>query len=92
MADAQSLQQPKMSGMSDRVQSYQNICNILTESVSKAKERYQHLAPGVESVSRMKGTSNSNSPDTRRQASKIGRADIGNIETDQRIKKQKQQF
>ena len=34
-------------GMKDRVQSYQNICNILTESVSKAKERYKHLAPGL---------------------------------------------
>ena len=75
-----------MSGMSDRVQSYQNICNILTESVSKAKERYQHLAPGADTVSRVKGTSNSNSPDTRIQ-SKIGRNEMGSLETDQRIKK-----
>lgn len=85
----QNLGQPKMSGMSDRVQSYQNICNILTESVSKAKERYSHLAPGAESQTRHK--SNSNSPE-RNMQSKISRADMQSIETDQRIKKQKQQF
>jgi hypothetical protein len=74
--------------MSDRVQSYQNICNILTESVSKAKERYQHLAPGAENQSRMKGSSVNNSPEQRNMQSKIGRqADLASVETDQRIKK-----
>ena len=82
MADAQGLGQPKMSGMSDRVQSYQNICNILTESVSKAKERYSHLAPGADSQGRKKGISNSNSPDQRNMQSKISRTDVASIETD----------
>lgn len=91
MADARDLNQPKLSGMSDRVQSYQNICNILTESVSKAKQRYQHLAPGADSQSRK--ISASNSPEQRNIASKIGRqTDLASLETDQRIKKQKQQF
>ena len=36
---------PKLSSgaMKDRVQQDQNIYNILTESVSKAKDRYAHL-------------------------------------------------
>jgi len=38
---------PSGLAMNDRVQSYQNICNILTESVSKAKEDLAHLAPGA---------------------------------------------
>ena len=29
--------------LNDRVQSYQNICNILTESVAKARRRHGHL-------------------------------------------------
>ena len=49
-------------GMSDRVQSNQNIYNILTESVSKAKDRYAHLAPGGSQQRRRTG-SLSNSPD-----------------------------
>ena len=41
----------------------------------------------------MKGSSTNNSPDQRNMQSKIGRqADLASIETDQRIKKQKQQF
>jgi hypothetical protein len=56
--------------------------------VSKAKERYQHLAPGADSQSRMKGSSVNNSPEQRNVQSKIGRqADQASIETDQRIKK-----
>ena len=95
MVDQQAMsqqQQPKMSGMSDRVQSYQNICNILTESVSKAKERYSHLAPGADAQSRRQGNSNSNSPDQRNMRSKFGKQDQAVVETDNRIKKQKQQF
>ena len=34
--------------MDNRVQSYKNICNILTQSVSKAKEKYQHLQQNLE--------------------------------------------
>ena len=87
------IQQPKVSGMSDRVQANQNIYNILTESVSKAKERYQHLAPGQDSQSRHQGNSPSNSPDQRKNmASKFGKSEMASIETDKRIKKQKQQF
>jgi len=80
-------------GMKDRVQSYQNMANILTESVSKAKERYRHLAPGLEQ-------SMKSSP----QRAAFGGKAIGSsqrsvpamtkdmntgVETDQRIKKQR---
>ena len=83
----------KMQGMSDRVQSYQNICNILTESVSKAKDRYAHLAPGIDSQQRKRGISKSSSPDQRNVDNfKAGKQQSGNIETDERILKQKQQF
>ena len=71
------------SGMKDRVQQDQNIYNILTESVSKAKERYQHLAPDNKK-------SASNSPATK--IAGINRKDFAEVETDERIKKQKQQF
>lgn len=57
--------------------------------MSKAKDRYAHLAPGAtNSQKRNRGASKSNSPDTKNVASK----NSGNIETDQRIMKQKQQF
>ena len=42
----QQQMQNAPGSMNDRVQGYQNICNILTESVSKAKEDLAHLAPG----------------------------------------------
>ena len=68
-------------GMNDRVQSYQNICNILTESVSKAKENLAHLAPGA-SASAKKTTSNSPIGNNK-QSELVG------LQTDQRIVKQK---
>ena len=60
-------------GLNDRVQSYQNICNIL------AKDDYAHLAPGAH-ISRLK--SNSNSP-ARQTMQQFGEK----LEADNRIKK-----
>jgi len=83
-------------GMKDRVQSYQNICNILTESVSKAKERYKHLGPGAkksQGSSPQRNIAPSNQVgSTSRSLPGVQKSDLVNIETDQRIKKQRQQF
>ena len=68
--------------MNDRVQSYQNICNILTESVSKAKEQHAHL--GMAGGKR--GKSASNSP------VRAVMPEFSTVHTDQRILKQKKQF
>jgi len=80
-------------GMKDRVQSYQNMANILTESVSKAKERYRHLAPGLEQS--MKGSPQRNTfppkaiGSSQRSVPAMTRAEFAGVETDQRIKKQR---
>lgn len=80
----------QLGSMNDRVQSYQNICNILTESVTRAKQRYQHLAPGNDSNKRSKMGSNAQNQSPGRGASGIPgvpKADLANLETDERIKK-----
>jgi len=72
------------ASLNERVSQNQNIYNILTESVSKAKAGLAHLAPGA-SI-----RSNSNSP--LRQPKGIAKAELAGIEADQRILKQKKQF
>jgi len=85
-------------GMKDRVQSYQNMANILTESVSKAKERYRHLAPGLEqslksSPQRVTApatfTAGKAIGSSQRSVPAMTKADMAGVETDQRIKKQR---
>ena len=77
------------AGMNDRVQSYQNICNILTESVSKAKEQLAHLGPGG---SPGKGRdSKSNSP-VRSAGKGPSASEVAGVKADARILKQKKQF
>jgi len=82
-------------GMKDRVQSYQNMANILTESVSKAKERYRHLAPGLEqSLKSSPQRAAAAYPgkaigSSQRSMPGMTKADIASVETDQRIKKQR---
>ncbi len=71
----------QMASMNDRVQSYQNICNILTESVSKAKQRYQHLQPGASSQQRSKMGTQASPPKKTKEGVEI--------EGDERILKQK---
>jgi len=84
------------AGGKDRVQSYQNMANILTESVSKAKERYRHLAPGAEqslkSSPQRTAFTQKAIGSSQRSAPAMAKADLTGIETDQRIKKQRQQF
>ena len=75
---------PVGAGMNDRVQSYQNICNILTESVSKAKEQLAHLGPGG-SPGKGRG-SKSNSP-VRGSAAGPSVAEVAGVKADARIMK-----
>jgi len=75
----QQMQNP--AALNDRVQSYQNICNILTESVSKAKEDLAHLAPGASP-----GKHSTKGSPVRKTVEKA------NVLADQRIQKQKKQF
>ena len=80
-------QQRSESSPGQRVQQQnENIANILTQSVSKAKDRYAHLAPN--SANRK---SSRDSPD--KNLKKIfGAAEMAGIKADQRIIKQKRQF
>ena len=79
--------------LNDRVQSYQNICNILTESVAKARKKHVHLA-GTGDRRGVQSTSSS----PQRTAAKVtagGALASGGregLEADQRILKQKKQF
>jgi len=40
--------------LNERVQSYQNIYNILTENVAKAKERHSHLGQDINQKNKVK--------------------------------------
>lgn len=74
--------------LNDRVQSYQNICNILTESVAKARKRHGNLT----SDKRMGGTTQSASSSPQRPLSNKRSTGAGareSLEADQRILKQK---
>lgn len=78
--------------LNDRVQSYQNICNILTESVAKARKRHGHLASEKRSAA---GAAQSASSSPQRQMGSKRMAGVGakeSLEADQRIMKQKKQF
>ena len=75
--------------MNDRVQSYQNICNILTESVSKAKEKLAHLAPNAAASGKK---SASNSPTRSHGGVAYTAAEQQALKADARIVKQKKQF
>jgi hypothetical protein len=80
------LQQQQMEGVPEldtRVQQNQNIYNILTESVSKAKEDLAHLAPGASPAKSKKG-----SP----QRGKSSQAELAGVQADERILRQKRQF
>lgn len=61
------------ASLNERVSQNQNIYNILTESVSKAKAGLAHLAPGAVQ-------SNSNSP--LRQPKGITNAELAGIQAD----------
>lgn len=80
---------PLGAGMNDRVQSYQNICNILTESVSKAKEQLAHLGPGG---SPGKGRGSKSSSPVRASGAGPSAAEAAGVKADARILKQKRQF
>ena len=86
MLQQQQMQNAPSAGMNDRVQSYQNICNILTESVSKAKEHLAHLAPGA---SPPKGRKSTNPSPERSHGFTKNEA---GVKADERIQKQKKQF
>lgn len=79
-------------GMKDRVQSYQNMANILTESVSKAKERYRYLAPGQEKSQKPSPQRGAKAAGGTQRSAALSKADLHGVETDQRIQKQRQQF
>lgn len=72
--------------LNDRVQSYQNICNILTESVAKARKKHGYLAAdrrgGVHSAS--SSPQRPMMPGGKRMAGAGGRE---SLEADQRILK-----
>lgn len=83
MANVQGLpqaQQEKYDGF--------DICNILTESVSKAKQDLAHLAPGAQNLSGKK--SQSGSPV--RNSAAFALAEQKGFKADERIQKQKKQF
>lgn len=69
--------------LNDRVQSYQNICNILTESVAKARKKHVYLAGD-----RRGGLhSSSSSPQRAMGAKRMVAGGRESLEADQRILK-----
>lgn len=82
----QGASRTSTKGIGPRVQSYQNMCNILTESVAKAREDLAHLAPGAAAHSA------SSSPVRSQGGASHKRADQAVSKADDRIAKQKRQF
>ena len=77
--------------LNDRVQSYQNICNILTESVAKARNKHVYLA-GDPRRAGVQSTSASPQRAAAKRAGALASGGRDSLEADQRILKQKKQF
>lgn len=80
--------------LNDRVQSYQNICNILTESVAKARKKHVYLTgdPRLGGGLRSSSSSPQRAMMPGKRAGAIAAGGRESLEADQRILKQKKQF